>query len=247
MRAFFLRFLLLAAGPALAADKYVGSNADVRTILAFKAADAAIKKFLPEGWELDVATTSPAKDVNLRVTFIDRLAAQDAEGKAVAPVRTVTLSVPAKKQGSQTRGTMLFAIYTSGGSGGPYGVSVHADTKMERKVATDPAGSAVVEESWQFQAPDGNSLQLQIQYVRGAPAPAKAESLLYSAVKPDFYRIYRYEQSADVVRGAGADRVQKIVFKASGPKLAPLFDGSEQLVGVTSLPWYARQTYLPGS
>ncbi len=146
MRAFFLGFLLLAAGPALAADKYVGSNADVRTILAFKAADAAIQKFLPEGWELDVATTGPAKDVNLRVTFIDRLAAQDAEGKAVAPVRTVTLSVPAKKQGSETRGTMLFAIYTSGGSGGPYGVSVHADTKMERKVATDPAGSAVVEE-----------------------------------------------------------------------------------------------------
>ena len=69
-------------------------------------------------------------------------------------------------------------------------------------------------------APDGDSLQLQIQYLRGAPAPAKAESLLYSAVKPGFYRIYRYEQSADVVRGAGVDRVQKVVFKASGPKLA---------------------------
>ncbi len=142
---------------------------------------------------------------------------------------------------------MLFAIYTSGGSGGPYGVSVHADTKTERKVAVDPAGTASVEEAWQFQARDGNSVQLQIQYLRGAPAPAKAESLLYSAAKPDFYRIYRYEQSADVVRGAGVDRVQKLVFKASGPQLAPLFDGSEQLIGVTSVPWYTRQTYLPGS
>ena len=159
----------------------------------------------------------------------------------------MTLSVPAKKKGSETRGTMLFAIYTSGGSGGPYGVSFHADTKMERKVAIDRAGTASVEEAWQFQAPDGNSLQLQIQYLRGAPAPAKAESLLYSAVKPDFYRIYRYEQSADAVRGAEADRVQKVLFKASGPKLAPLFDGSEQLIGVTSVPWYTRQTYLPGS
>ena len=71
--------------------------------------------------------------------------------------------------------------------------------------------------------------------------------MLYSAVKPDFYRIYRYEQSADVVRGAGVDRVQKVVIKAAGPKLAPLLDGSEQLLGVTSVPWYARQTYLPGS
>jgi hypothetical protein len=79
------------------------------------------------------------------------------------------------------------------------------------------------------------------------PAPAKAEALLYSAAKPDFYRIYRFEQSADEVRSTGADRVQKVVFKASGPKLAPLFDGSEQLIGVTSVPWYTRQTYLPGS
>jgi hypothetical protein len=247
MRALFLGFLILATGPALAADKYVGGNTDVRTILAFKAADAAAQKFLPEGWELDVAATGPAKDVNLRVTFIDRLSAQDADGKALPQVRNVTLSIPAKKKGSETRGTMLFAIYTSGGSGGPYGVSVHADTKAERKVAIDPAGTPSVEEAWQFQAPDGNSVQLQIQYLRGAPAPAKAESLLYSAVKPDFYRIYRYEQSADVVRGAGVDRVQKVVFKASGPKLAPLFDGSEQLIGVTSVPWYTRQTYLPGS
>jgi hypothetical protein len=247
MRALFLGFFLLAAGPVLAADKYVGGNVDVRTILAFKARDAAVQKFLPEGWEVDVATTGSAKDVNLRVTFIDRLSAQDADGKALPQVRTVTLSVPAKKKGSETRGTMLFAIYTSGGSGGPYGVSVHADTKMERKTAVDPAGTASVEEVWQFQAPDGNSVQLQIQYLRGAPTPAKAESLLYSAVKPDFYRIYRYEQSADEVRGAGVDRVQKVVFKASGPQLAPLFDGSEQLIGVTSVPWYTRQTYLPGS
>jgi hypothetical protein len=50
-----------------------------------------------------------------------------------------------------------------------------------------------------------------------------------------------------VVRGAGADRVQKIQFKASGPTLSPLFDGSEQLIGVTSDPWYTRQTFLPAS
>jgi hypothetical protein len=94
---------------------------------------------------------------------------------------------------------------------------------------------------------DQASIQLQIHYLRGAPAPAKAESLLYSAVKPGLYRIYRYEQSADMVRGAEADRVQKVVFKATGPKLAPLFDGSQQLIGVTSIPWYTRQTYLPAS
>jgi hypothetical protein len=119
---------LLAATPALAADKYVGSNVDVRTVLAFKVADAALQKFLPDGWQPDVATSGPAKDVNLRVTFIDRIVNQDADGKALEPVRIAHLSIPAKKKGSETGGTMLFRIYSSITSGvpGPYGVSVHA-------------------------------------------------------------------------------------------------------------------------
>jgi hypothetical protein len=43
-----------------------------------------------------------------------------------------------------------------------------------------------------------------------------------------------------------AAAVKKIDFKASGPKLGPLFDGA-QLIGVISEPWYTRQTYLPES
>jgi hypothetical protein len=247
MRALLLGFMLLAAGPTLAAEKYVGSNVDVRTILAFKIADAAAQKFLPEGWELDVATTGSAKDVNLRVTFIDRIVNQDAEGKAIDPVRIATLTIPAKKK--DARGTMLFRAYVTDARAipGPYGISVHASANMERKVGIDPKGTTTVEESWEFRSQDGNAIQLQIQYVRVAAAPEKAEAKLYSAAKPEFYRIYRSEQSTDVVRGAGVDRVQNVQFKASGPQLAPLFDGSEQLTGVTSNPWYTRQTFLPAS
>jgi hypothetical protein len=35
--------------------------------------------------------------------------------------------------------------------------------------------------------------------------------------------------------------------KGTGEKLAPLFDGTQQLISVTSIPWYSRQVYLPGS
>ena len=249
MRAFVLGFLLLTAGPATAADKYVGSVAEVRTIVSFRAADAAVQKLLPEGWELDVANSGSAKDVNLIATFLDQLASQDAGGKALNPVRAVTLTIPAKKKGSDTRGRMVSAIYLSHSAfvPGPYGVNVYADTNMERRVRIDPAGASTVDEVWQFQASDGNSLQFQIQYVRDVPTPQKYEDLIYSAAKPDFYRIYRIERSVDEVRGAGFNRVQKFVIKGFGPKLGALFDGSEQLIGVTSVPWYTRQTYLPGS
>src|SRR5262249_26981920 len=76
-------------------------------------------KFLPQGWDLDVANSGPTKDINLRLTFIDRLTAQDAEGKALDPVRVITLGIPAKKTGSETRGTMLFRIYSSSAAGVP--------------------------------------------------------------------------------------------------------------------------------
>ena len=61
MRALLLGFLLLAAEPVLAAEKYVGSNVDSRTILAFKVTDAAVQKFLPAGWEPDVTIVGPGQ------------------------------------------------------------------------------------------------------------------------------------------------------------------------------------------
>jgi hypothetical protein len=168
-----------------------------------------------------VFPAQPSRTQNVSVTFIDRIVNLDAEGKALDPVRIATLTIPAKMKGSETRGTILFCAYVSDRAvPGPYGVSVHASANMERKVRIDPAGTATVEESWEFRSQDGDSIQLQMQYVRGPSTPGKAEAKLYSAVKPEFYRIYRSEQSTDVVRSATADRVQKVQFKASSEALA---------------------------
>ena len=54
---------------------------------------------------------------------------------------------------------------------------------------------------------------------------------------------------ADIARSTAmsVDRITKVSFKASGPKLAPLFDGSEQLISVTSIPSYSRTIFLPGN
>ena len=41
------------------------------------------------------------------------------------------------------------------------------------------------------------------------------------------------------------DRAQKYAFKATGAKLSPIVNGSEQLVSITSLPFYIRQVSLP--
>ena len=80
---------------------------------------------------------------------------------------------------------------------------------------------------------------MQVQFSPGIPARGTVNAKVYSGAKPEFFRIYRVEQATDVVRSTatGVDRVTKFSFKASGDKLATLFDGTEQLVSITSIPW----------
>jgi hypothetical protein len=59
-------------------------------------------------------------------------------------------------------------------------------------------------------------------------------------------RTYQIDQAADVVRSAStADRVETLRFRASGSAFAPLFDGKEALLSVTSLPYYVREVSVP--
>src|SRR5256885_183706 len=83
---------------------------------------------------------------------------------------------------------------------------------------------------------------------RGA-RPGRQGARPHSACPPDFYRIYRVDQAADVVRSTatGTDRVQKVSFKVVGQPLTQLFDGTEQLISITSIPLYTRQLFLPGA
>ena len=71
-------------------------------------------------------------------------------------------------------------------------------------------------------------------------------SKTYSSSKPDFFRIYRLEQAIDVINASsGRNRIVQIALKAKGALFGSILDGSEQLVSVTSIPYYARQIYLP--
>jgi hypothetical protein len=250
MRLFLLAALLALAQPAFSGEKerLVASSLEQRTILIFKASEAAVQKTLPDGWQIAAPAAGPAKGYNLAVVFIDPILVLDAEGKPSPSARGAVLAVPAKKEGMDKSVSMIVGGL-SPMAPGPYGVYIKANAELERKAHTNAAGIAKVEENWVFAGDAGDSLELRIQYARGVPARGNLETKNYSAATPDFYRIYRLEQAVDVVRGtaAGTDTVEKLVFKASGERLAPMFDGSEQLIMVISIPWYSRQIFLPGS
>lgn len=240
--------LVLLTASAFAEERLSGSNVDVRTTLAFKVSDAQLQKLLPEGWEPNSPTSGPAKGANLNLVLIDQAAQQDAQGASLKPVRGVAVAVPVKKRGTDIAAAMVVGgLFEPHGAPGAYGVYLPAQVTSRRTQSAGTDGKSMIEESWQFRGGEGNAVDLQLQFERGLAAPSKVESKTYSAAHPDFFRIYRFEAVSDVARSvpAGIDRVVRISFKASGPQLAALFDGSEQLISVTSIPSYSRKVFLP--
>ena len=92
----------------------------------------------------------------------------------------------------------------------------------------------------------GVVIELRIQYQQAPLSRAKSEQKNYSGAEPSFFRIYRVDQAADIVKSipAGIDRVQNYQLRVAVPELKKLFDGTEQLVAVSVIPLYVRQIFL---
>ena len=67
MRALLSMAILLLAGPTFAQEKLSGSNIDTRIGMAFKVSEAALRKLVPEGWEISPPTSGPSQGANLPV------------------------------------------------------------------------------------------------------------------------------------------------------------------------------------
>jgi hypothetical protein len=248
MRMLIALTFLFFAEAVLAQEKPSGSNLDVRTVVTFKASDAAVQKLLPEGWEVSPPPVGPTKGHNLSLNLIDSTMAHDAEGKPVALFRGVVLAIPVKKKGSETGAAMVvFGLVAPGSAPGAYGNYVPAKVSVDRKVRTDADGKSVVEESWDSKSDDGDAIAVALEYERGAATKGKVEAKVHAGAKPDFFRIYRVDIVSDVARSTATnvDRVKRFSIKPSG-KMAPLFEGAE-LISITSIPSYSRQVFLPGT
>jgi len=249
MRKLLALLLLLAAAPAIAEDRHVGDDLAARTILNFKVADAAVAKLLPAGWEVNPPTSGPTQGFNLSITLIDTLQAQDSEGKPLPLSRVVVLSVPAKRSGTSEAGIVVVDGFTAPSHApGPYGLYRKAAITMNRRAQADDTGRAVTKEVWEIKAEDGASLAIGLWFNRSEPQRGKVETRIWSAANAGFYRLERADRVVDVVRSipAGIEHVRRFDFNVAGPKLVALFDGSEQLLSITAMPFYARSIHQPG-
>jgi len=239
---------LTAAAPAWG-EKHVQSTLDSRLVLAFRANPAEVQRWLPAPWVIQPVESGPSKDANVTLTFLERLLDQDAEGKPaeIPTYRNVVVGIPARNPQTNESGPVLVRIFTTAGVPGFYKTGVRA--AVERETAAKGAGSdpGIASESWELKDAKGGTLTLQIRYDRSTPVRAKTEGRPRSGVDPTLWRIYRIEQSVDVVKSIpeGVDRMRNLRFRNNVAELEKLFDGKEQLISVISIPWYARQTFLP--
>jgi hypothetical protein len=131
---------------------------------------------------------------------------------------------------------------------GPYKNSIPAATvRAEQTLKGAGLEPATGSEVWEVRDAAGGTIELRLQYQRGVPSRIKAENKPGSAVEPNFFRIYRVDQGVDVVRSVpgGIDRVQQYSLRVTMAELRKMFDGTEQLVSVSVVPWYLRQVSLP--
>lgn len=241
----------LCAAVAIGAEKHVQSTLDSRIVLAFRVNPAEAQRLIPAPWSVVPVAAGPSKDANLVVTFVDRLLDQDGEGKPVKvpTYRVIALSVPATNPQTGESGPLLVRLFNSSPDAVPgfYKTAVHATVDRNLSMSGSGQEPGTASERWTMKDGKGGTIDLQVDYQRGTPTRAKAEAKPRSGSDPATWRIYRIEQGLDVLKSipAGTDRVKSYKLRVAVPEFAKLFDGSEQLVSVTSVPWYTRQTFLP--
>jgi hypothetical protein len=231
------------------AQNLVEQSAEARMQLDFHVPDAALKAMLPAGIEPAIATAGAAKDANLRMIFIDRIAVTAPDGAPTGSGQMVYLAIPIKQPPTTAVAQMLIFGLTSDPkeAPGPFGVYQLATTHhMERSTTADAQAQAT--ENWDFTSASGEHMELHLKYDRGVGRKAGNETKFFSSVNPGFYQIFKVDQNLDIMRNATItvpDKVKEFQYKASGGKIAALFDGTERVLSIDCLPWYNRAIYLP--
>ncbi len=242
----------LAAANGAMAQTMVDQSAEHRFQLDFHVNDAALQKMLPRGWEPVVATQGAAKDANLRMIFIDRVAVMGADGKPAGSgtSRLAYLAIPVKQTAGGATGQMIIFGLTESAADAPgaFGVYQHASIARMSRAAAASAGAATGAEDWEFVGAAGERMEVHAEYERGPATKGGGETKFYNPNDPSKYQIFKTEQAIDIMRNPTTtppDHVKKFSYKAGGGKIATLFDGTEKVVSWDLFPWYVRTVSAP--
>jgi hypothetical protein len=232
--------------PAADADSsYEEWSAETRTSLGFRVNAAAVSALLPNGWTVSDASGK----VSLSLTFMDRHMVMDPQGNPVGSgvSRYMVMSVQARNTVSGESSLMIINGVSPEGAGAYEVYQTATLASASRLVSGQGEATGQVEEHWHMSAQSGDSVQLTLRYQPALPLRRQSSIVIRSGKNTQYTRTYRIDQASDPlgVPGARDSRLQSYEFTAQGPLFSVLFDGSEELTGITSTPWYNREIYIP--
>lgn len=249
---FFIGIFCIAsvAVPTLVqGETLVESNLLFRIYLAYKVDEAAAQAWLPAPWKLASIPKGPFKDSNLWIILDDRFLNQDAEGKPTmgGTIRLLAPVVFGKNPQTGAFSSFVASVYSPLEDSGRFKNNVKSTVSREatRKGANFEPGAGT--EVWKVQDSAGGILEFQMEYQLAAPKRVTKTIKPRSNVEPDLFCVFKDDSATDVVKSipAGIDRVKNYKLNVTISELSKLFNGSEQLIGISVSPIWVRQQILP--
>jgi hypothetical protein len=244
----------LLTAQAAAAQTLIGVHGDrLRLMLGFHVKPEAVQVRLPSPWQLHPPASGPLKGANFFVVLVDRVRDDDAEGKPKSSGTDwiINFVAPARHPQTGELASVIMGGWASTPTNVPgfYQVYRAAAVRMEHELKSYGGDAEEATDIWEVQDASGaGGMELRLRSLRkvGRRTRAKGETHVISAKNPDLWQIHKFEGATDVVRSVpeGIDEVQHYTFRLTTPEYGELFDGSEELIGITVTPWYVRQVLV---
>ena len=246
---FLTASLILLPGKQANAETLVESSLFYRIYVAFSVDQEAVQTWLPAPWKAVSLPKGPLKGANVFVLLTDWFIVQDGEGKMDkgGTYRCASFVAFGKNTQTQEFATFITRVYAHYDDPGPYKNTVKAMVSREATIKGAASESDSAGEVWKVQDSEGKILEFRMEYQRAVPKRVKRELKTRSNVEPDVLRIYRDDYADELLKSVsvGIDRVQSYQFRTTISELGKMFDGSEQLIGISVNPCRLRQAFLP--
>lgn len=237
--------LVLSAPMAPRAETPAGRVVESRLIVGMSVPPEAIAAMMPEGWTGIAFPAGPLKGANAMLNFLDGHAVVSTEGKTTGTRLTAALIAPGRQPDGKEVRLFVLRVYTDDPEANPYG-NTRSASLFRSRTATASADGQALSETWTVAAEDGQ-IAFALDYNMGVPGWSSGESSAFSAVDPDLAVRQTYQQIADLAmsEAMGKPLSGEVTLESSLPELAVLFDGSERIVSIVTVPVYIREVFLP--
>ncbi len=257
--------VLLLFGGGCSGDPPTARSAEARTfhgiqsdrnrvMLGFRAKPEVIQEWLPSPWQLDPVQNGPLQGANFFVVLVDRIRDDDPTGhpRSHGADQIINFVAPAKHPQAGQAVSVILSGWASNAARNPGFFQVYrpASIRVEQSIKSQDGDAEDVADLWEVRDASGQggmTLHLQSRRLLGARTRARGAMRAISAKDPAVAQLHQFDALVDVVRSLpdAVDRVQHYAFHLDRPEFSALFDGSEQLIGISITPWYVRQVFTP--